>query len=134
MQEAILAVRFVFLDWAVTHHLLNRDSRGSLCELSVVVPCHNESGNLETLHRRVVDVCRRRRILIIDALVSWLFFSTVTGWTSLIAVVAAIGSVQLFVLGIFGEYLGRLAMQSQGRPLFIIEEIRGVAPLPDRAS
>jgi dolichol-phosphate mannosyltransferase len=46
----------------------------------------------------------------------------------------ALGSVQLFVLGIFGEYLGRLAMQSQGRPLFIIEEIRGVAPLPERAS
>ena len=40
------------------HHLLYRDSRGSLCELSVVVPCHNESGNLETLHARVAEVCR----------------------------------------------------------------------------
>jgi dolichol-phosphate mannosyltransferase len=71
--------------------------------------------------------------VVVYALVSWLFFSTVTGWTSLIAVVAALGSVQLFVLGIFGEYLGRLAMQSQGRPLFIIEEIRGPAPPSDNA-
>jgi glycosyltransferase involved in cell wall biosynthesis len=68
--------------------------------------------------------------VVVYALVSWLFFSTVTGWTSLIAVVAALGSVQLFVLGIFGEYLGRLAMQSQGRPLFIIEEVRGPAVPP----
>ncbi len=72
-------------------------------------------------------------VVVVYALVSWLFFSTVTGWTSLIAVVAALGSVQLFVLGIFGEYLGRLAMQSQGRPLFIIEEIRGPAPPPGNA-
>jgi len=61
------------------------------------------------------------------ALVSWAFFQTVSGWTSLIAVVALLGSVQLFVLGIIGEYLGRLYVQAQGRPLFVIERIEGGA-------
>ena len=60
----------------------------------------------------------------IFAVLAWLAGSTVAGWTSLIAVVAALGSVQLFVLGIMGEYLGRLYVQSQGRPLFVIEEIK----------
>jgi dolichol-phosphate mannosyltransferase len=66
------------------------------------------------------------------AFVSWAFFRTVSGWTSLIAVVALLGSVQLFVLGIIGEYLGRLYVQSQGRPLFIIERIEEGAADPVR--
>jgi dolichol-phosphate mannosyltransferase len=33
------------------------------------------------------------------------------------------GSAQLFVLGIIGEYLGRLYMEAKGRPLFIIESV-----------
>ena len=32
-------------------------------------------------------------------------------------------SVQLFSLGIIGEYLGRVYMQTKQRPLFIIREI-----------
>ena len=38
-------------------------------------------------------------------------------------VVLILGSGQLLVLGVIGEYLGRLYMQSKNRPLFIIEEI-----------
>jgi glycosyltransferase involved in cell wall biosynthesis len=57
-------------------------------------------------------------------LISWMFFQTVPGWTSVLAVIALLGSVQLLVLGIIGEYLGRLYVESQRRPLVIIEEIR----------
>ena len=57
------------------------------------------------------------------SLFSWLFFNTVAGWTSLMAAMALFGSVQLFVLGIIGEYIGRLYEQSKGRPLFIIERV-----------
>ncbi len=39
------------------------------------------------------------------------------------AVVLILGSGQLLVLGVLGEYLGRLYMQSKNRPLFIIQEI-----------
>jgi len=47
----------------------------------------------------------------------------ISGWTSLAVVNLALGSVQLLVAGVMSEYLGRLYMQSKGRPLFIIQEI-----------
>jgi polyisoprenyl-phosphate glycosyltransferase len=47
----------------------------------------------------------------------------IQGWTTLMTVVLILGSGQLLVLGVIGEYLGRLYMQSKNRPLFIIEEI-----------
>jgi len=47
----------------------------------------------------------------------------VQGWTTLMAVVLILGSGQLLVLGVMGEYLGRLYSQSKNRPLFIIEDV-----------
>jgi polyisoprenyl-phosphate glycosyltransferase len=55
--------------------------------------------------------------------ISWLSFDAVAGWTSLMAVVLILGSAQMLFLGIIGEYLGRLYMQSKHRPLFVISEI-----------
>lgn len=55
---------------------------------------------------------------------SWSMGRAVAGWTSLIIVVLIMGSAQLFVLGIFGEYLGRLVLESKRRPLFVIREVR----------
>jgi dolichol-phosphate mannosyltransferase len=52
---------------------------------------------------------------------SWAFGRTVEGWTSLTTIVLTASSVQLLVLGILGEYVGRLYMQSKGRPLFIVD-------------
>jgi dolichol-phosphate mannosyltransferase len=63
--------------------------------------------------------------LFVYSLVGWLVFKTAPGWASIMAGVSLLGSVQLFVLGIFGEYLGRLYDQSKGRPLFIIESVVG---------
>lgn len=40
------------------------------------------------------------------------------------ALVLIPSSIQLFVLGVFGEYIGRMYMESKRRPLFIIDEIR----------
>lgn len=48
---------------------------------------------------------------------------SVEGWTSLAVIVLALGCVQLFVAGVMGEYLGRLYVESKGRPLFIIQEV-----------
>jgi len=53
---------------------------------------------------------------------------TVPGWTSLIAVVLLVGALQLFVLGIIGEYLGRLFIESKGRPLYVVAEIAESSP------
>lgn len=59
--------------------------------------------------------------------VSYLLGAALTGWTSLAGLVLIIGSLQLMMLGIFGEYLGRMYMESKRRPLFIIDEVRSAS-------
>jgi dolichol-phosphate mannosyltransferase len=66
------------------------------------------------------------------ALGSWAFGRVVPGWTSVTVIVLVIGSAQLFVLGILGEYLGRLYMEAKRRPLFVIDELRTSAAVYSR--
>lgn len=58
----------------------------------------------------------------------------VRGWTSIMSAITIFGTIQLLLLGVFGEYLGRLYEQSKNRPLFIIQEIvqtdNGTPPPP----
>jgi dolichol-phosphate mannosyltransferase len=61
--------------------------------------------------------------LFVYSLIAWTIGGTVSGWTSLMASVGVLGGMQLLVLGIMGEYLGRLYEQSKGRPLFLIDRI-----------
>jgi polyisoprenyl-phosphate glycosyltransferase len=44
----------------------------------------------------------------------------VLGWTSLILSIMAFGAMNLFCLGIIGEYVGRIYEQSKQRPLYLI--------------
>jgi polyisoprenyl-phosphate glycosyltransferase len=46
----------------------------------------------------------------------------ISGWTSVIASVLFIGGMQLLMLGILGEYLGKLFIESKKRPLYIIKK------------
>ena len=62
-------------------------------------------------------------VLFVYSLVSWISGGTAHGWTSLMAGIALLSGIQLLVLGIMGAYLGRLLVQSRGRPIFIIERI-----------
>jgi dolichol-phosphate mannosyltransferase len=48
--------------------------------------------------------------------------TTVSGWTSLLVSVLFIGGIQLIMLGIIGEYLGNIFIESKKRPNFIIKE------------
>ena len=54
---------------------------------------------------------------------SWFRGYTVPGWASITSIYLLMGSAQMFVLGIFGEYLGRLYMEAKGRPLYVIESV-----------
>jgi len=54
---------------------------------------------------------------------SWLRGQVVPGWTSATSIFLLLGSTQMFVLGIIGEYLGRLYMEAKGRPLYVIESV-----------
>ncbi|NDC38588.1 MAG: glycosyltransferase [Proteobacteria bacterium] len=47
------------------------------------------------------------------------------GYTSIMASLLLLGGVQLMVLGIIGEYVGRIFEQGQGRPLYFIDRIEG---------
>lgn len=47
------------------------------------------------------------------------------GYTSIMASVLLLGGVQLLVLGIIGEYVGRIFEQGQARPLYLLEEVVG---------
>lgn len=47
---------------------------------------------------------------------------TITGWTSLMVGIMFVGGVQIFCLGIIGEYISRMNKNSVNRPLYIIEK------------
>ncbi len=49
------------------------------------------------------------------------------GWTSLIVVVSFLGGIQLMVMGIIGEYLGRVYDEARQRPLYIVRQVHGAS-------
>ena len=68
-------------------------------------------------------------LLIAFVLFAWLYMGTVPGWTSTFLAMLMFSSVQLFCLGLIGEYLGRIYIQTKQRPLFIIREIVSALPM-----
>ena len=47
----------------------------------------------------------------------------VPGYATIIVLILLLGSVQLFCIGIIGEYVGRIFEQSKDRPIFIAKEV-----------
>jgi len=70
-------------------------------------------------------------ILILYIAYAWLSGHSIQGWTSLMLVVVIIGAVQMFVLALMGEYIGRLYNEAKRRPLYIVQEIAGRSDRPD---
>ena len=71
-------------------------------------------------------------LLIAYILIGWMSGRTVQGWASLMLVVVILGSVQMFVLGLIGEYIGRIYNESKGRPLYIVQDVVGTASAQPR--
>src|SRR5258708_31521011 len=55
------------------------------------------------------------------AIIEALFFAPPAGWASLMAAVLLLSGVQLVILGIVGEYLGRLYLTANNKPQSIIK-------------
>ena len=64
-------------------------------------------------------------LIILYILGAWLSGQSIPGWTSLMLVVVVLGAVQMFVLALMGEYIGRLYNESKRRPLYIVQGIAG---------
>jgi dolichol-phosphate mannosyltransferase len=62
-------------------------------------------------------------LLLVYSVVSFFFVRhTVAGWTSIMAAIAILGAAQLLVLGIVGEYVGRILRETRKRPSYVVAE------------
>jgi undecaprenyl-phosphate 4-deoxy-4-formamido-L-arabinose transferase len=57
-----------------------------------------------------------------------LLYSPPEGWASLMAAVLLLSGVQLIILGLIGEYLGRLYLTANGKPQSVVREVRRSHP------
>ena len=61
--------------------------------------------------------------LIVFIIVKTLIFGDPTsGWPSLACIIFAVGGVQLFCMGIMGQYLSKTYLETKKRPIYIIKE------------
>ena len=61
-------------------------------------------------------------VAVVWAIVMWMLGKTVAGWASMICIVAFLGGIQLLSLGVIGEYIGKIYMETKARPRYIISE------------
>lgn len=59
---------------------------------------------------------------VIWAVVEAILGSTVAGWASTTSIVCFMGGIQLLCLGVIGEYIGKIYLETKHRPRFIISE------------
>lgn len=62
-------------------------------------------------------------IMLVKFIVQWAVGVTVVGWASVICSVWAIGGLILLSLGVIGEYIGKIYLETKARPRFLIREI-----------
>lgn len=62
-------------------------------------------------------------IFIIFIIVRTLIFNDPTsGWPSLVCIITLIGGIQIFCVGIVGEYLSKIYLETKNRPVYIVKE------------
>ena len=62
-------------------------------------------------------------ILIIFSLTMWILGKTIAGYTTLIIFMSAFAGIQLFVIGIIGQYISYVFEETKERPLYIVNDV-----------
>ena len=60
-------------------------------------------------------------LILIYSLIRHLTGHTVAGWTSTVFSIWAIGGLQLLAIGVIGEYIGKIYLETKARPRYLIE-------------
>lgn len=61
-------------------------------------------------------------IIICWAIITHLFGNSIAGWASIIAMISFFGGLQMICIGIIGEYIGKIYLETKSRPRYIISE------------
>jgi polyisoprenyl-phosphate glycosyltransferase len=64
-------------------------------------------------------------VLLAISIFAYFLQATIRGWTSVMAVLLFFLAAQFLALGLIGEYVGRLYMETKHRPLFVVREMVG---------
>ena len=64
---------------------------------------------------------------IIWSVITFALGKTVAGWASLVTIIFFFSGIQLLSLGVIGEYIGKIYLETKARPRFIIEKRTGSA-------
>lgn len=62
-------------------------------------------------------------LMLLYFIAQWAIGGTVAGWASVICSVWAIGGLILLSIGVIGEYVGKIYMETKARPRFIIQDV-----------
>jgi len=55
----------------------------------------------------------------------WLWGNEVSGWTTIVVGVALLLGIQMVLIGIVGEYVGRIFEEVKSRPLYVVKDVHG---------
>ena len=59
--------------------------------------------------------------MLVYCVYEWAVGNTVSGWASLGVSIWALGGLQLLMIGVVGEYIGKIYLETKKRPKYIIE-------------
>lgn len=62
-------------------------------------------------------------LMLLYSILQFVFGDTVPGWSSLIVSIWALGGLQLLAIGVVGEYIGKVYMETKGRPKYAIQDV-----------
>ncbi len=64
-------------------------------------------------------------VMLIYFLIRFFMGATIEGWASLAVSIWAIGGLQLLAIGVIGEYIGKIYLETKARPRFIVDKYLG---------